>query len=64
MSGASGHLGKAVVAELQARAGGHRIVGISRTPETIPPLVEGRQGDYDRPGTLAKAYGGLDRLLI
>ncbi|MBR0899660.1 NAD(P)H-binding protein [Bradyrhizobium tropiciagri] len=64
VSGASGHLGKAVVEELKARGGGDAIVGISRTPETVQSGVEGRHGDYDRPETLAQAYRGLDRLLI
>ena len=35
VSGASGHLGRAVVSELLERADGHEIVAISRTPETI-----------------------------
>lgn len=64
VSGASGQLGKAVVAELKARGEGHGIVGISRSPETVQPPAEGRLGDYDQPETLLKAYDGLDRLLI
>jgi uncharacterized protein YbjT (DUF2867 family) len=35
VSGASGHLGKAVVLELLQRPGGHEVVAITRTPETI-----------------------------
>src|SRR5712664_720107 len=64
VSGASGHLGKAVVSELLQRSGDHEIVAISRTPDTVSGRAEGRFGDYDRPETLAKAYAGLDRLLI
>jgi NAD(P)H dehydrogenase (quinone) len=64
ISGASGQLGKAVLAELKARGDHHSLVGISRTPETVQPPIEGRHGDYDRPGTLIEAYSGLDRLLI
>ena len=64
VSGASGHLGRATLAELVRRAGSHQLVGISRTPETIAAPVQGRFGDYDRPETLVKAYAGLDRLLI
>ena len=64
VSGASGHLGTAVVAELLRRGSDHEIVGISRTPQAIWAPVEGRFGDYDQPESLAKAYGGLDRLLI
>ena len=64
VSGASGHLGKAAVSELLQRAEGHEIVAISRTPDTVSGRAEGRFGDYDRPESLAKAYAGLDRLLI
>jgi NAD(P)H dehydrogenase (quinone) len=63
ISGASGQLGAATVAEL-VRRGGHDVVGISRSPERVTPPVEGRLGDYDRPETLATAYAGLDRLLL
>ncbi|HEX8319105.1 SDR family oxidoreductase [Longimicrobium sp.] len=63
ISGASGQLGAATVAEL-VRRGSHDIVGISRSPERVSAPVRGRLGDYDRPETLAEAYAGLDRLLI
>ena len=39
VSGASGHLGRATVAELVQRPGGHEVVAISRTPETITALA-------------------------
>ena len=64
VSGASGHLGRAVVSELLRRADGHEVVAITRTPETVSAPAEGRFGDYNRPESLAKAYAGLDRLLI
>jgi NAD(P)H dehydrogenase (quinone) len=68
VSGASGHLGRAVVSELLQRPGGHEIVAITRTPETISAQAQGRYtgrfGDYDRPESLAAAYAGLDRLLV
>jgi NAD(P)H dehydrogenase (quinone) len=64
VSGASGHLGRAVVAELLQRPGGHEVVAITRTPETVPGPTQGRFGDYDRSESLAAAYAGLDRLLI
>ncbi len=63
VSGSSGQLGSATVAEL-IRQGGNEIVGISRSPEKIAAPAEGRLGDYDRPETLADAYAGLDRLLL
>src|ERR1700732_564045 len=64
VSGASGHLGRAVVSELLPRPGGHEVVAITRTPETISAPPQGRFGDYDRPESLAAAYAGLDRLLV
>jgi NAD(P)H dehydrogenase (quinone) len=64
VSGASGHLGKAVVSELLQRAERHEVVAITRTPETVSAPAQGRFGDYDRPESLAEAYAGLDRLLI
>src|SRR5712671_790011 len=64
VSGASGHLGRATVAELVQRPGGHEVVAISRTSETITAPAQGRFGDYNRPESLAEAYAGLDRLLI
>src|SRR2546425_1359787 len=64
VSGASGHLGRATVAELVQRPGVHEVVAISRTPETITAPAQGRFGDYNRPESLAEAYAGLDRLLI
>ena len=59
VSGASGHLGRAVVAELLQRADGHEVVAITRTPETVSRPPRGRFGDYNRPESLAEAYAGL-----
>src|SRR5258708_1441846 len=64
VSGASGHLGRAVVSELLQRRGGHEVVAITRTPETVSGPAQGRFGDYNRPESLAEVYTGLDRLLI
>jgi NAD(P)H dehydrogenase (quinone) len=64
VSGASGHLGRAVVSELLQRPGGHEVVAITRTPETVSAAAQGRFGDYNRPENLVEAYAGLDRLLI
>jgi len=64
VSGASGHLGRAIVSELLQRANGHQVVAITRTPETVSRPAQGRFGDYNRPESLAEAYAGLDRLLI
>jgi hypothetical protein len=35
VSGASGHLDRAVVSELLQRPDGHEVVAITRTPETV-----------------------------
>ncbi len=64
VSGASGHLGRAVVSELLQRPGGHEVIAITRTPETVFAPAQGRFGDYNLPECLAEAYVGLDRLLI
>jgi NAD(P)H dehydrogenase (quinone) len=64
VSGASGKLGRAVVARLLQRAGGHEVVAISRTPDTVAAPAQGRFGDYNQPDSLAEAYASLDRLLI
>ncbi len=64
VSGASGQLGRAVVSELLQRLGGHEVVAITRTPETVSGPAQRRFGDYNRPESLAAAYAGLDRLLI
>lgn len=65
ISGASGKLGTTAVKELKTRAPNAQIVGISRTPNKLDALgIEGRFGDFDRPESLTKAFGGLDRLLI
>jgi NAD(P)H dehydrogenase (quinone) len=64
VSGASGHLGRAVVSELLQRPGGHEVVAVTRTPETVSAPAQARFGDYNRPESLTQAYAGLDRLLI
>jgi NAD(P)H dehydrogenase (quinone) len=66
VSGASGRLGSATVRELKARLGTQaNIVAISRSPEKIADLgVETRRGDFDEPEALAKAFRGLDKLVI
>jgi len=52
VSGASGHVGRAVVSELLQRAGGHVVVAITRTPETVSELAQGRLGATTGPKTL------------
>ncbi len=63
VSGASGHLGKATVAELTRRGPEHHIVAISRTPQGAGP-VEARFGDYNDRTALVEAYRGLDAVML
>ena len=64
VSGASGNVGRVILEELKTRAPDATIVGISRSPESIPTPTQGRRGDYDQPETLAAAYAGLNRLML
>jgi NAD(P)H dehydrogenase (quinone) len=64
VSGASGKLGGVVLDKLVKSGGGHSVVGISRSPDTLPSPIQGRRGDYDDPASLVSAYEGLDRLLL
>ncbi|MGA3227012.1 MAG: NmrA family NAD(P)-binding protein [Acidobacteriaceae bacterium] len=67
VTGASGNLGKAVVAELR-RLGATRVVAATRTPGKHEELaafgVEEREADFDRPETLQTAFHGVERLLL
>lgn len=70
VTGASGHLGGAVVRHLldtlQVPAG--RLIVTTRTPDTLSDLaargVTVRAADFDQPATLASAFAGADRLLL
>jgi NAD(P)H dehydrogenase (quinone) len=64
VSGASGKLGKAILADIAVRAAGVEVVAISRTPDLVAGRVERRRGDYDDPQGLRAAYAGLDRLAL
>ncbi len=67
VTGASGNLGKAVVAELR-RLGAKKVIAATRTPGKNPELaalgVEEREADFDRPDTLQTAFRGVERLLL
>jgi NAD(P)H dehydrogenase (quinone) len=67
VTGASGHLGKAVVAELR-QLGAKKVIAATRTPEKHQDLaalgVEVREADFDRPETLQAAFRGVERLLL
>jgi NAD(P)H dehydrogenase (quinone) len=65
VSGASGYVGRAVIAGLKAR-GAKKIVAITRDPSKIADIegVEARTGDFGKPETLDAAFKGIDRLLL
>jgi NAD(P)H dehydrogenase (quinone) len=67
VTGASGNLGRAVVAEL-LRLGAKKVIAATRTPGMNPEFaasgVEEREADFDRPETLQAAFQGVERLLL
>ena len=67
VTGASGHLGRAVV-EALLRSGARNVVATTRTPERIAHFqargVEVRAAGFDRPETLRSAFAGVDRLAL
>jgi NAD(P)H dehydrogenase (quinone) len=68
ITGASGQLGRLVIAELLKRMPAARIVAAARTLERVKDLaargVQARHADYDRPETLDAAFAGADKLLL
>lgn len=68
ITGANGQLGRLVIQSLQRIAPSARIIAAVRSPAKAQDLksatVEIREADYDRPDTLAKAFTGVDRLLL
>lgn len=67
VTGASGNLGSKVV-ELLAGSGTKNLVAASREPGGLAAWaeqgIETRRADFDDPAGLAKAFEGIDRLLI
>lgn len=68
VTGASGQLGRLVLAELRARAPKAKLVGLVRDPTKAPDLaaqgVELRVADYENPASLVAALRGADKLLL
>lgn len=68
ITGATGQLGRLVIQSLQRLAPTQRIIAAVRSPDKAQdlksPTVEIREADYDRPETLAKAFIGVDKLLL
>jgi NAD(P)H dehydrogenase (quinone) len=68
ITGASGHLGTAVIAHLLELMPTENIVGLVRNPQKGEPLqaqgLETRLGDYDDTDSLARAMQGIDKVLL
>ncbi|MGO1048864.1 SDR family oxidoreductase [Crossiella sp. CA198] len=65
VTGATGQLGRLVVQHLLTKVPADQVIGSVRNPDKGADLgIELRQGDFDRPGTLAAAFAGADKLLI
>lgn len=68
ITGATGHLGRLVVNGLLRRVPAGQIVAAVRDLGKADDLrvlgVQVREADYDRPETLAKAFEGVDKLLL
>jgi NAD(P)H dehydrogenase (quinone) len=68
VTGASGHLGRAVSEGLLEQVETNEVRLITRDPSRLDDLrargVEVRRGDFDEPTTLEAAFASLDRLLL
>jgi len=65
ITGATGQLGRLVLAQLQSRAPQADIVALARNPGKAEGLgVPVREADYDRPETLGPALAGIETLLL
>lgn len=68
VTGASGKLGRQVLAELLRRTTGDKLVAVARDPSKLADLaargVEIRRGDYAEPASLTAALAGASRVLL
>jgi len=65
ITGATGQLGRLVVAKLKEKRGDDTIVGLVRSAEKGAELgIECREFDYNHPGNLVIALEGIDHLLL
>lgn len=65
ITGATGQLGRLVIAGLRAKLPAERLVALARTPAKAADLgVPVRAADYDRPDTLGPALAGTDTLMM
>lgn len=68
VTGASGQLGRLVIASLLKRVPANQIVAAVRSPEKVADLaalgVIVKQADYSQPDTLEQAFAGADKVLL
>ena len=65
ITGASGHLGRKVVASLKHRVPASEIVAVVRNPAKAADLgVDVREADYTDVPALDAAFAGIDKLLL
>jgi NAD(P)H dehydrogenase (quinone) len=65
VTGATGHLGRLIIAGLKAAAPTAPIVALARDPGKAADLgVEVRHADYDAPATLTTALAGVETLML
>lgn len=65
ITGATGHLGRLVVAKMKEKAAVNDLVALVRSPQKAADLgIEAREADYDKPDTLNRALEGIDTLLL
>lgn len=65
ITGATGNLGRLVIASLKQKVPASSLVALARSPEKGADLgVAVREADYDRPSSLGPAMTGVDTLLL
>ncbi|WP_299990954.1 SDR family oxidoreductase [uncultured Pontibacter sp.] len=65
ITGATGHLGRLVVAKMKEKAAADDLVALVRSPGKAADLgIEAREADYDKPDTLNRALESIDTLLL
>ncbi|SIT83295.1 SDR family oxidoreductase [Pontibacter indicus] len=65
ITGATGHLGRLVVAKMKEKGAAGDLVALVRSPQKAADLgIEAREADYDKPETLNRALEGIDTLLL
>lgn len=68
VTGATGHLGRSVVQQLKQQLQNNEFAVLARNLEKAKPYVnehiEVREGDFNQPESLIKAFQGIDKLLL